>query len=584
MRSETFVLLSALLCTSTFAVQAEDTALDELMASYWAEYLEASPLAATVFGAEGARDTLDDLSPKARRARRNRLGAYEDHLGAVETHKLSDDGREQFNAFSWMLRQEAANLDQNTSLLTFNTLRGWQSMLPQILLSQPYVTQQHYEDLLKRYRQIERYARQNVDLLEEAIRAGYTQPCDTLEGYSATISGYIADDPATSVYAFPFDNMPATIPEADQQRLRDEAHALIRNVINPAYRSYAEFFEESYLPACRKQAGLWSLPGGRDAYDQLIRFYTSLETDAETVHELGLSEVARIQGEMQLVMQQVGFEGTLKAFLEYMANDTSLYPRDEQSYLNYIAWVTKSIDGLLPLYFSRLPTIPYGIKVVPAQTAPKTTTAYYQPGAENGTRAGNYFVNTYDLPSRPLYEIPALSLHEAVPGHHLQISMQQENKRLPAWRRNYYFHAFGEGWGLYAEKLGIEMGLYTTPYEHFGRLIYEIWRAARLVVDPGIHAKGWTRQQAIDYMLANTGLTEANIIAEVDRYITYPAQATAYKHGELKILELRARAEAALGDDFDLREFHTALLEGGSMPLVVLDARVDRWIGTVSNG
>jgi len=571
-------LLWVVFSTCGAVANADDAQLDALMASYWAEYLEASPLAATVFGAEGARDKLDDLSSEARRARRNRLGAYEDHLGAVQLQKLSTDGREQFEAFSWMLQHEAANLDQNTSLLTFNTLGGWHSTLPQVLLSQPYVSLQHFEDLLERYAEVKRFASQNIDLLEEAIRAGYTQPCDTLQGYSATISGYIADDTAASVYAHPFNNMPASIPADDRQRLRARALELIRDVINPAYQAYVDYFEERYLPACRQAAGLWQLPGGRDAYDQLIRFYTSLDTDAQAVHELGLSEVARIQGEMRQIMTEVGFDGSLKEFLAYLAETPTFYPTDEQSYLNYIAWVTKSIDGLLPLYFSRLPTNPYGIKVVPAQIAPKATTAYYQPGAENGTRAGNYFVNTYDLRSRPLYEIPALSLHEAVPGHHLQISMQQENKGLPAWRRNYYFHAFGEGWGLYAEKLGVEMGLYTTPYEHFGRLIYEIWRAARLVVDPGIHAKGWTRQQAIDYMLANTGLSEANIIAEVDRYITYPAQATAYKHGELKILELRGRAEAALGERFDLREFHTAILEGGSLPLVVLDARIDRWI------
>ena len=272
------------------------------------------------------------------------------------------------------------------------------------------------------------------------------------------------------------------------------------------------------------------------------------------------------------------FEGDRADFLAFLRSDPRFYASDEESYLHRIAWIAKTIEARLPRFFSRLPSNPYGISVIPEQIAPLTTTAYYRPGAGDGTRAGQYFVNLHDLPSRPLYELPALGLHESVPGHHLQISFQGENRDLPDWRRFYYFHAFGEGWGLYSEFLGEEMGMYTTPYERFGRLIYDMWRAARLVVDTGLHAMGWTRDQAIEFMLANTGLTRTNVIAEVDRYTTYPGQATAYKHGELKIRELRRRAENALGDRFDLRDFHVQVLSGGSLPLTVLDNRIQRWI------
>ena len=363
-----------------------------------------------------------------------------------------------------------------------------------------------------------------------------------------------------------------------REELRGEALRVIEEVVNPAYQAFADFYAESYDPACRTAVGLSSLPGGREAYDHALRYYTSLDTDASTIHALGRREVDRIRGEMEAVMTEVEFEGDFAEFLAFLRSDPQFYASDEETYLHRVAWIGKTIEARLPQFFSRLPSNPYGISVIPEQIAPLTATAFYQPGAPDGTRAGQYFVNLHDLSSRPLYELPALGLHESVPGHHLQISIQGENQDLPNWRRFYYFHAFGEGWGLYAEFLGEEMGIYTTPYERFGRLSYDMWRAARLVVDTGMHAMGWTRQAAIDFMLANTGLTRANVIAEVDRYITYPGQATAYKHGELKIRELRRRAEDALGERFDLREFHVEVLTGGSLPLKVLDNRVQRWI------
>ena len=555
-----------------------DEALEMLMEDFWEGQVRASPLAATLWGVNRYRDRVDDLSPKALAAQVARLDQAIAALGEIDPRDLTPANREHYEAFEWMLTHERRNLDFGTRFFTITSLGGWHSRFADLIRATPYSSEQDYRDLLARLAGFGPYARQNVDLLRMGMESGYTQPCASLEGYGKSITGYVSDTPEASVFAQPFAAMPDSLPAPVREELRGEALRVIGEVVNPAYQAFADFYAESYEPACRTSVGLSSLPGGREAYDHALRYYTSLDTDAPTIHALGRQEVARIRGEMEAVMDEVDFEGDFAEFLAFLRSDPQFYASDRATYLRHVAWIGKTIEARLPQFFSRLPSNPYGISVIPEQIAPMTATAFYQPGAADGTRAGQYFVNLYDLSSRPLYELPALGLHESVPGHHLQISLQGENEDLPAWRRFYYFHAFGEGWGLYAEFLGEEMGIYTTPYERFGRLIYDMWRAARLVVDTGMHAMGWTRQEAIDFMLANTGLTPANVVAEVDRYITYPGQATAYKHGELKIRELRQRAEEVLGDRFDLREFHIALLTGGSLPLKVLDNRMQRWI------
>ncbi|MDE0368244.1 MAG: DUF885 family protein [Gammaproteobacteria bacterium] len=555
-----------------------DETLQALMEDFWEAQVRAAPLAATLWGENRYRDRVDDLSPEALAARVAGLDDTIARLGEIDEQDLSPANREQFEAFEWMLAHERRNLDFDTRYFNINSLRGWHSGFADVILATPYSSEQDYRDLLERMKGFGAFAQQNLDLMRAGIESGYTQPCESLGGYGESIADYVSETPEASVFAQPFADMPESIAAPVREELRADALRVIDEVINPGYRAFADFFAESYEPACRNSVGLSSLPGGREAYDHALRYYTSLDTDAPAIHALGRREVGRIRREMQAVMAEVDFEGDLADFLAFLRSDPQFYAGDEESYLHRIAWIAKTIEARLPRFFSRLPSNPYGISVIPEQIAPLTTTAYYQPGAGDGTRAGQYFVNLYDLPSRPLYELPALSLHEAVPGHHLQISFQGENRDLPDWRRFYYFHAFGEGWGLYSEFLGEEMGIYTTPYERFGRLIYDMWRAARLVVDTGLHARGWTREQAIDFMLANTGLTRTNVIAEVDRYITYPGQATAYKHGELKIRELRLRAENTLGEAFDLRDFHVQVVSGGSLPLTVLDRRIQRWI------
>jgi uncharacterized protein (DUF885 family) len=346
----------------------------------------------------------------------------------------------------------------------------------------------------------------------------------------------------------------------------------------PGYRDFLTFISQEYAPRARPSIGASELPNGRALYTQRVRQFTTLDLTPEQVHQTGLAEVSRIRGEMEAAMRKAGFSGTLPEFIQFLRTDPRFYVNTPEELLRHTALVLKRMDGELPRLFGRLPRMPYGIKPIPEFIAPRTTTAYYSRPSGDGTRSGTYYVNTYDLKSRPLYEVEALSLHEAVPGHHLQIALQQELEGLPEFRRYSGFTAFTEGWGLYAERLGLESGFYTDPYSDFGRLTYEMWRALRLVVDTGMHFKGWTRQQAIDYMAANSALTLLNITNEVDRYIAWPGQALAYKTGELKIRELRAQAEKELGPRFDIRRFHDVVLGSGAVPLSVLEDNVRRYI------
>lgn len=585
MQSRLLCYLVALLAWPSTPLSAADDnqVLANQMASYWEAFRDTFPFTASALGADAPRNRLDDLGEEALAAWQARLDTQLNALERIDRDGLSTGNLEHLQAFEWMLRSERASFDHNSRYLTFTSMGGWHTDLPAIVPSMPYRSEQDYRDLIDLMSGIGTHADQNIALLRRGIATGYTQPCAALDGYEETISSYTSEKPEDSALFEPFRNFPDNVPVQVQEQLRAAALKVIDATVNPAYRRFDAFFREEYLPRCRREVGLGALPGGAQAYAHLLRHYTSLDVDAGTVHALGLSEVARIRADMQAVIEEVAFDGDFAAFLAFLRTDGQFYMQDEQSYLDRVAWVAKSVDGRLPLYFARLPANPYGVQAIPKATAPRSAAAYYLPGAADGSRAGQVYVNTYDLASRPLYEIVALMLHEGVPGHHLQFSFQSENEDTPDWRRFYYFQAYGEGWGLYSEWLGQEMGVYTTPYERFGRMILEVWRAARLVVDTGIHAKNWTRQQAVDYMLANTGLSRQNIEAEVDRYITLPGQATAYKYGELKLRELRRRAEQALGEDFDLREFHVAVLEGGPLPLAVLEKKIAAWIVAQAN-
>jgi uncharacterized protein (DUF885 family) len=410
------------------------------------------------------------------------------------------------------------------------------------------------------------------------METGWLPAAVPLRSVPEQIHDQIFDDPAESPLYDAFTRLPADIPPVEQSRLQEEAAHQIRERVMPALRSFRTFVRDVYLPACRSDIAVSSLQDGIAFYQHAIRKETTTDLTPNQIHEIGKREVARIRGRMEEVIRQVNFTGSFEEFLKFLRTDQRFYFREPEDLVTAYAAISKRMDAELPKLFAELPRTPYGVRRIPDYEAPAQTTAYYMPGAADGSRAGFFYVNTYKLETRPKYEMEALSLHEAVPGHHLQISRAQELKDLPDFRRNAGYTAYLEGWGLYAESLGDDVDFYSDPYSRFGQLTYEMWRAVRLVVDTGIHALGWTRQQAINYMLANTAKTENDVVVEIDRYIVWPGQALSYKLGELKIKELRARAKAELGDKFDLRKFHNAVLDNGPLPLSVLDKQIELWI------
>jgi uncharacterized protein (DUF885 family) len=415
--------------------------------------------------------------------------------------------------------------------------------------------------------------------LQEGLKAGWALPCAPMKGFEASIRTHIVEDVSASNFMSPFKKKPASMSQQNFDGFKAQAEAEIETTIIPSLKTFETFYLEDYAPACRSEVGTSALPGGADYYAYLAKMFTTTELTPDEIHKIGLSEVARIRAEMDEVQIEAGFDGSFKEFQNFLRTSQQFYPKTAQERMDMAAVILKKMDGKLPELFTKFPRMPYGLKEIPLDVAEKTTTAYYSRPAGDGSRAGFYFINTSNLDKRPLYEMEALSLHEAVPGHHFQIALAQELP-LPDFRKYGGVTAFIEGWGLYSERLGLDVGFYQTPYTNFGRLSYEMWRACRLVVDTGMHSKGWTRQEAIDYMAANTGLSLKNIENEVDRYITRPGQALAYKIGELKIRELRARSEEALGEKFDLRLFHDAVLENGAVPLSVLEDKIDAWIET----
>jgi uncharacterized protein (DUF885 family) len=412
------------------------------------------------------------------------------------------------------------------------------------------------------------------------IRTGYLPPTCTLLDIDQQFTAQMVTEPTQSVFYQPFTHLPDHFSEAERKQLAEAAQKAILRSIVPAYMTLKEFVDKEYQPAARESIASTDLPDGEAFYAHRIYYYTSLHQTAQQVHQTGLAEVKRIRGEMEAVIKKTGWSGSMGGFLEFLRTDPRFYVSTPEALLEKTALVLKRMDGELPRLFKTLPRLPYGIRPVPDYAAPGETAAYYSPGLGDGTRAGVYYVNTYDLPSRPVYEIEALSLHEAVPGHHLQLALQAELADLPMFRRYSGYQSFVEGWALYSERLGLEAGFYTDPYADFGRLSYEMWRACRLVVDTGMHALGWTRQEGIDHLVENTSSTLLNIINEIDRYIAWPGQALAYKMGELKIRELRKQAETRLGERFNLREFHDVLLLQGAVPLSTLERMVDEYIAS----
>jgi uncharacterized protein (DUF885 family) len=437
-----------------------------------------------------------------------------------------------------------------------------------------------YEDWISRLRAFPAYMDQTIELLRQGVREKTVQPKVVMRRLPEQIKRQIVEKAEESLYFKPLKTFPDEISQVDQERLKREASAAVAERVVPAYRKFARFFDEEYLPACFDEVGAWQLPRGEEFYALRCRVFTTTDLSPDEIHAIGLKEVARIRGEMEAIQRQVKFTGSFQQFLEHLRTDPKYYYQSpDELFAGYLS-LCKRIDPQLTRLFRKLPRIPYGLEPIPQHMAPDTTAAYYRPPSADGSRAGTYFVNLYRPEMRPKYEMEALSLHESVPGHHLQIALASEMEGVPEFRKHAGFTAYVEGWALYSERLGDELGCYKDPYSKFGQLTYEMWRAVRLVVDTGMHDKHWTREQAIDFFKQNTAKTELDIINEVDRYIAWPGQALAYKIGELKIRELRTKAEQQLGERFDIREFHDVVLRDGAMPLDVLEAQVTGWLAS----
>lgn len=571
-------LAALLLSTAAPALATPQDDLAALMAEHYQWLLRENPVQATALGVRDYDREINDLSEPARQRSVAQAQAFLARLDRIPVAALDDAGKVNHAILGRLLTEqvEGDRLPQRNML--FTTYYGWHQGFAGMADNLPFRTRADYESYLARLELYPRLNDQALAITREAIRSGNTLPCSVLDGHERTISGVIAADPAQSRFYRPFmGERPAAIPAADWAAMQARARRIVTDVLNPAYAKHLSFYQTEYKPRCARSDSVSAQPRGRDYYALQVRSYTTTDLTPQQIHDIGLGEVRRILGEMDVVAREAGF-ASRAAFIQDLRTNPIHFATTPEALMQATARVTRQIDGHMPRLFGTLPRLPYTIREIPAEIAPGTTTAYYNQGSPESGIAGTYYVNTSKLDQRPLWEIPALSLHEAVPGHHHQIALQQEEEIAP-FRRNFTgFTAFVEGWGLYAESLGRDMGLYDTPARRMGELSYQMWRAARLVVDTGIHALGWDKARAIAFMRENTALTDANIEAEVNRYISWPGQALGYMIGRLKILELRRNAEQALGDRFDIRRFHDAVLRNGPVPLDVLEAQIGAWV------
>ena len=583
------VLSAALLfgSTSTAFGQQETTAaeLHQLFADEWDRRLQRDPLFASSRGVTDYNDRLPDVTVAAQQTALEEDLQFLERLRAIDRAALSRDDRTNYDLFDFVVGHRAVLARYRPHRMPFTSDSGFHIRIQRMYESMPFRTIEDYETYLSRLHGVGTYFAQNIANMRDGLADGFTQPGVILEGIVPSISGAIVESPEDSVFFTPILGIPERFSGGDADRLRSEAITVIAETVIPAYREFLQFFTDEYIPGARESLGASELQNGRAYYEDLTRFFTSLDdAHPDEIHELGLREVARIRAEMEETVEQAEFDGTFAEFIEFLRTDPQFYVDDPAQLLKEASWIAKKVDAQMPAFFRTLPRMPYGVMAVPDDLAPNYTTGRYWSAPVGGRRGGYYMVNTYALDKRPLYTLAALTVHEGVPGHHHQISLAQELGQLPEFRQTFYPHAFGEGWGLYSEKLAIEMDVYETPYDHFGRLSYEMWRAVRLVVDTGMHYKGWSRDEALRYLADNTALSLQNVRTEIDRYISWPGQALAYKMGELKFLELRSRATEELGEAFDIRDFHDALLMNGGIPLDMLDGVIDRYIDSVGTG
>lgn len=571
------VVATSLIIIGNISFAAATDEFRTLLADAWEWQLQQNPVMASSLGDRRFNKRWGDSSLAAIDAAQAQQREFMTRLLAIESSALDDADQLNYELFRRDLMTDIEGFQYRTYLMPVSQ-RGGVQTLDEVAERIRLNSVQDYEDWLARMASIDKVIDQTMALQEEGRKRGYMPPKILMERVPDQISAQLVENAEDSPFYQAFVDMPESIPAAEQQRLREAAQGVIEKTVVPSYRKFSQYFNETYLPASRDSIGASELPDGNAYYEYRTRLFTTTGMTPDEIHRLGLSEVQRIRAEMQLIIDELEFEGSFADFLEFLRTDPQFYYETPEELFDAYLAICKRIDPELVKLFGVLPRMPYGLRPIPDTIAPDTTTAYYSRPAADGSRAGYYYVNLYMPEVRPKYEMEVLSVHEAMPGHHLQIALQMELGDMPDFRRFSGFTAFTEGWGLYSESLGYDLGLYKDPYSRFGALTYEMWRAVRLVVDTGMHYKGWTRQQAIDFFKDNAAKTELDIINEIDRYIGWPGQALAYKIGQLKMLELRRHSEETLGEDFDIRAFHDALLGGGALPLEVLETRMHRWL------
>ena len=548
-----------------------------LLDEHWEWTLANSPVMASSMGDRRYNQEWGDYSLAGVEQNHVEARDFLRRTYAIDRNALSDADQLNYELFRRQLQDNVDEHQFKYFLLPFDHQGGIQN-LDGMTNRLRLVTVKDFDDWIARLDKIDDVIDQTIELAEKGRKEGMVAPAILMQRIPAQIAVQVVEFPADSPFFTPFASLPESFSATDRERLRAAATDVIETSVLPAYRKLEKYFNKKYLPAARESIGLSGLTNGSAWYEHQARSYTTTRMTPDEIHRIGLDEVKRIRGEMQEIIAEVEFEGSFQEFLTFLRTDPQFYfDNPDDLYQEYLA-TSKRIDPELVKLFGKLPRMPYGVKPIPDSIAPDTTTAYYNRPAADGSRAGIYWVNLYMPEVRPKYEIEVLSVHEAMPGHHLQLALQQELGDMPMFRRFMGFTAFVEGWGLYSERLGYDLGLYQDPYSRFGQLTYDMWRAVRLVVDTGMHYKGWTRQQAIDFFKDNAAKTEHDIVNEIDRYIAWPGQALAYKIGQLKILQIRERAELQLGANFDIRAFHDELLGAGALPLDLLEQRMDKWL------